>query len=565
MSDKSDWPPSFSVSEGKVLNLFTGDRFYSSKDASLREAILNAIDACGRRKVLENDDYERRVEVTFDTSSNIVTVKDNGDGMDSDEIRSLFTKIAESATAIRANGESYNSVGEFGIGVLSYFLVCDSFEVHTFDGSSEPLGIELTKEMLDAKTKANSIDAKRNRRGTTLILNVRDKEKLHELKERFSYWVRDVEYLTAKEKPGNNPIEQGGLTTSIRELSLSNIPEWAEEVNIGPPTSFSSWEHLQGNGRVDLLYKGIFVEEINPDRLWGLEGAIHVDPDYFEAKLNREGFIGDNDRQKIESFLQETHPQCLKEAVNCIDQIDFDSYESWSTVKWVSLWLAIPRNAKYDEAASVWDEKFRDLDAFELLLPDDQSSSVSISSLDEIDVDTLYLAPPRLNRLSVVGRQAVRVLRARGDYILQGQRRDNSYLRNASYSGNSSMDILKYFSDDLPTLKDVSDVQQDIVAQEAQAEIYSDSPRVLVVRLGDEGSPLVQVGNQIWVNCDVENGKEIISEICTLNDGYTGVWLACLKFAPNEAEGIANVLSDSEAKDYRLGIVKRQYLRQLIR
>ena len=46
----SEWPPKLTLETEPVLKLFTGENFYSSADAALREAVLNAIDAIGRRK-----------------------------------------------------------------------------------------------------------------------------------------------------------------------------------------------------------------------------------------------------------------------------------------------------------------------------------------------------------------------------------------------------------------------------------------------------------------------------------------------------------------------------------
>ena len=74
------WPPKFTISAAPVLELFTGESFYSSVDASIREAVLNAIDAIGRRRD-EEPDLAPHIEVVFDVSALTVTVSDNGDGM----------------------------------------------------------------------------------------------------------------------------------------------------------------------------------------------------------------------------------------------------------------------------------------------------------------------------------------------------------------------------------------------------------------------------------------------------------------------------------------------------
>jgi len=46
------WPPRLTVDIEPVRRLFTGDHVYSSADAALREAVLNAIDAIGRGQLL---------------------------------------------------------------------------------------------------------------------------------------------------------------------------------------------------------------------------------------------------------------------------------------------------------------------------------------------------------------------------------------------------------------------------------------------------------------------------------------------------------------------------------
>jgi hypothetical protein len=563
MEHNSNWPPKFRVNEEKVLNLFTGDRFYSSSDAALREAILNAIDACVRRDRVENNEYQPKIEVIFDEETHQITIRDNGDGMGKDEILDLFTQIGSTAAdlAQRSDSEKKQQVGEFGIGVVSYFLICEKYELHTVSVSDDPIGVCLTKKMLDAKTKAKEISPSRNKRGTTLILPVKTSEIYENLKEKFSHWVRDVEYLEAWIEPAGDRMSQGG-TPEPYSIEIDELPDWIEQINVGPPTDFNSWQHLDGNGRVDLLYKGVFVEKLNPSQLWGLEGSIHVDPKSFKAKLNREGFIGDEDKQKIVRFLKKMHPKALEKAIECIRDIDFPSNQ-WDKLKWINLWLAIPRNDAYKSAATIWDKEFHDLEVFELLLPNDESKSISVADIAKMNTDQIYLAPPKLNRIGELGRQAVRVLRAQRTPVLQGKKRESGYLRNASFIGSSSMDILDYFSEELPHLVKISTQKEEIVRSEHEASIFGESPEVLIVRLGKNGSTMLKVGNEIWINVESEKGKLVIKEICERNEGYLGLWIACLKFAPNQAARIAGALQDKLEKKHNLGIVKRQYLRRL--
>lgn len=105
----------------RSLDLFTGETFYTSVDASIREAILNSIDAIGRREAA-GETIQPRIDVTFDRQSSTVTVSDNGDGMGVEQLRDLFSRISASAARVVSDAErdQYNAVGEFGDNWFSF-------------------------------------------------------------------------------------------------------------------------------------------------------------------------------------------------------------------------------------------------------------------------------------------------------------------------------------------------------------------------------------------------------------------------------------------------------------
>ena len=289
----NDWPPTFTIDQEAILKLFTGETFYSSVDASIREAILNSIDAIGRRRATDPS-IAPSIDVNFDRQSCTVTISDNGDGMGPDQVRSLFSQIGSSAARIAAeSGEGrYSAVGEFGIGVLSYFLVCERFQIYSSRPDSEPIGLEFTRQMLDAKTQAVPIEPHRTGFGTELVLFVEKEEYFDKLLERFPYWIRDVDGLSATESPSGAQVPQGGKSREIKPVSVET-PDWIHAVHIGPPELFDSWDGFDGDAHVDILYRGVYVAPVSVERLWAIEGAIHVDPKRFRPKLNREGFVGD--------------------------------------------------------------------------------------------------------------------------------------------------------------------------------------------------------------------------------------------------------------------------------
>ena len=135
------WPPSFTLDQGRILNLLIGDRFYSNPSAALREAVLNAIDAIQRRRATAADSVPD-ITVTFNQDDLSIAVADNGIGMNQADVNALFTKVGASAATREAKSVS---VGEFGIGVVSYFMAADHFDLQTNDGSGQPIGLSFTK------------------------------------------------------------------------------------------------------------------------------------------------------------------------------------------------------------------------------------------------------------------------------------------------------------------------------------------------------------------------------------------------------------------------------------
>ena len=115
-----------------------------------------------------------QIHVTFDRQSRTITVTDNGDGMSKADITHFFAKIGSSAATLAAAAADaqYRAVGEFGIGVLSYFLICQHFELHSLRLANEPIGLEFSRDMLDNKTPAGSIEPRQAIQGTELVLCV---------------------------------------------------------------------------------------------------------------------------------------------------------------------------------------------------------------------------------------------------------------------------------------------------------------------------------------------------------------------------------------------------------
>lgn len=559
------WPPHFDLDRQHILDLLTGDRFYSDADAALREAILNSIDACGRRKATEPK-LLPRIEVSFNRSSQTVSVTDNGDGMDKEEISNLFLKIGASAAnvASQAGQGNYKAIGEFGIGVVSYFLVCDRFEVHTRKSDKEALGLELTRSMLDATTPAKEITAQQDTRGTRLILFLKEERFFDLLLKRFPHWARDVNGLTAVIEPDGTTIDQGGRSDQIQRITIGETPDWVEECLLGSPTNLDIWDALDGRARIAILYRGVFVQSVELQGLWGIGGSIYVDPKRFRPKLNRESFIAEGFSEEVTRFIQSVHPKALLEAIRFIERsMKEKTMSEWTHYKWATLWLAVPRTGLYAEVAETWDEVFRNREAFRLLQGDNEKI-VSLAELQKIGKPVLYLAPADLRSSSVLIRHAVNVLRALGEPVVQGISRDpGGYLKYASFALGSATDsLLSYFADSLPEIKMVGSVAHEVIRRaQSVEELFMTNPKVLIFRLGDEASPVARVEEEIWVNADSPAGREIVKEVCNRNEGHLGLLVACQKHSPSIIPEITPLLKNLDNEPQLLGPARRQYLK----
>ncbi|MEB8796649.1 ATP-binding protein [Bacillus cereus] len=114
----------FSIDYAGISNMLIGENIYSKNYDALREVIQNSIDSCSIKKT-KYESYEPVIIVELTGTSLII--KDNGLGMDEYIIENYFSKLCKSYY----KDCGLDAIGQFGIGVFSYFMICDSFTVET--------------------------------------------------------------------------------------------------------------------------------------------------------------------------------------------------------------------------------------------------------------------------------------------------------------------------------------------------------------------------------------------------------------------------------------------------
>lgn len=553
------WPPSFTLDQERILNLLTGDRFYSNSSAALREAVLNGIDAVHRRQLTERS-LTPQIIVIFNSSNLTLSVSDNGDGMDRSAMTRLFTRVGASAADLETGR---GSVGEFGIGVISYFMAGNSFSVQTYDGSSEPVGLKFTREML-AGGAAAPLAPTRDTRGTTLEINVRDNETFAILLESFPHWCRDVSGLSASVHPDGHELRQGG---SHRPDAVPDLPTpaWVERAHLSPVSGPSGWDSMSATSAISVLYRGVFVQEFTVRGLWGIEGSIDVDPKHFKPRLNREGFVEGAFQSEVEQFLRQSHPKILQAMAGRLSgALSKGELDKWTERRWATLWLSVPRDQAYTAAAQAWDGVFREIPAFELAVGN-KWEPVSLERVVKLE-GSIFVAPHPDEKQTDVVQAALRLLRHTGRSVIRGLRRDPSWLRGAGNYFTTTADLIaSVFARELPELIPLAQKAESVLAQVTPvANLFGGTPSVDLVRIGTESPPVLRLQSRLILNIENPQGRAIVDEALTENSGRWSLIAITARHSHEHITQVAAAVRDSSSEQETLGLVKRRFIRGLL-
>lgn len=161
---------------------------YSNKEIFLRELVSNAADAADKLRFkalsdasLFEGDGDLAVKLSADKEAGIVTISDNGIGMNKDDVIEHLGTIAKSGTKeffSHLSGDQAKDsqlIGQFGVGFYSAFIVADKVTVRSRAAGDEPSkGVEWQSAGEGDFTVS---DIEKADRGTEIILHLRDDEK----------------------------------------------------------------------------------------------------------------------------------------------------------------------------------------------------------------------------------------------------------------------------------------------------------------------------------------------------------------------------------------------------
>ncbi len=241
----------FKTEVNQLLNLIIHS-LYSHKEIFLRELVSNASDALDKLKYLtlteqefKGMEYDPRIDITFtDGDQKTLTIRDNGIGMDADDLDKQLGTIARSGTKkflSQMGGDAKkdaNLIGQFGVGFYSCFMVADHVEVITRKAGSD----QAWKWSSDGKNSYKVEESEREEQGTTIIVELNEEGdeyanrwQIEQLVKKYSdhiafpifleYDQESYEGEDNKEKKIEHKIEQINTAAALWKRSKSDLSE----------------------------------------------------------------------------------------------------------------------------------------------------------------------------------------------------------------------------------------------------------------------------------------------------------------------------------------------------
>ena len=301
---------------------------YSNKEIFLRELISNASDALDKLNhlTLSDDAYKTmefkpRITVSFDSDKKIITISDNGIGMNEEDLNNHLGTIAKSGTKSFLQSltgdkkKDSNLIGQFGVGFYSVFMVAQKVIVNT-------------KKALDSKGwtwisggdgEYEILESKKDSYGTEITLYLKDdakdflsKWKLEDIIKRYSNHIQFpifLQYVEEKKEEGKDAIKENKeeqvnnakalWTLPKSELKKEDYEEFFSTISYDREKPMS-YIHTLAEGK--LQYKSLFyIPSTPPFDMTRIDYKSHV-------KLYvKRVFITDDDKELLPSYLRFVH------------------------------------------------------------------------------------------------------------------------------------------------------------------------------------------------------------------------------------------------------------------
>lgn len=337
----------FDAEVGKILNLMIHS-LYSNKEIFMRELISNASDACDKLRYLSQSnasliekDTHFKITVKVDQDKKQIIIRDNGIGMNKEDLIENLGTIARSGTGnflqnLSGDAKKDSSlIGQFGVGFYSSFMVADKITVTSRKAGEE--GVYCWQS--DGLGEYEVSDGPANfTRGTEVVVHVKAEEdsyldhfRLKHIVKSYSdhiavpiYFIdatssQEIQLnsssaLWTRPKSGVTPEQYNEFYKSLSHgidepwIIMHNKNEGAVEfTNLLFIPSAKTYDlfHPDRKRRVKLYIKRVFISDENidiiPSYLRFLRGV--VDSEDLPLNISRESLQHNNTLEKIKNSI----------------------------------------------------------------------------------------------------------------------------------------------------------------------------------------------------------------------------------------------------------------------
>ena len=159
----------FELQDNEIIKLIMGERLYGDQTACIRELLQNSVDTCKEAMRYRPRNWSPEIVIKEDEDSNSIAVTDNGMGMDEYIVRRYFSRIGISYYSSKDFRGGFRPISEFGIGILSCFMIADYIEVDSLREGREPIHL-LIRSLTESFVPSRGF---REEPGTTIKIHLK--------------------------------------------------------------------------------------------------------------------------------------------------------------------------------------------------------------------------------------------------------------------------------------------------------------------------------------------------------------------------------------------------------
>ena len=265
----------FQTEVSQLLKLMINS-VYSEKEVFVRELVSNASDACDKLRYLANtkeklikDDPNFKIQIAIDKKSNLISISDNGVGMNKKDLVSNLGTIARSGTAhfLKELSESKTKdlslIGQFGVGFYSAFMVASQTKVITRKAGENKIWVWTSdgeSSFTIEETEDSSLLA--SNRGTTIELTLTkdskeylDKDRIQNIIRRYSDHISIPIYISDGTEKKDETLESVNSASAIwtRPKNKISAEQYKEFYNHTGQMFDDPWmtSHYKAEGKIE--------------------------------------------------------------------------------------------------------------------------------------------------------------------------------------------------------------------------------------------------------------------------------------------------------------------------